>query len=127
MIELKNKITNHFYLEEYQCHCGECPTKIPDKKLSDNLEKVRIYFNNPIEIVSGIRCSKYNKEIGGAKDSQHIYCKAVDIRIKDFSNEKKHDLIKIAFQYFSGIGIGAKNGIFKLHLDVREEKTIWTY
>ena len=36
-----------------------------------------------IIIRSGYRSPKYNSQVGGAKNSQHLYGKAVDVYVKD--------------------------------------------
>lgn len=42
-------------------------------------DKVREHFGKPIAITSGFRSPELNKRIGGAKNSQHLEGKALDI------------------------------------------------
>ena len=50
-------------------------------KLAQNvLEKIRTEYGKPIIVSSGYRCPKLNTKIGGAKNSDHMYGAAADIR-----------------------------------------------
>ncbi|EFB70384.1 hypothetical protein PROVRUST_08483, partial [Providencia rustigianii DSM 4541] len=37
----------------------------------------------PVYVVSGRRCAKHNKAVGGAEHSQHLLGTAGDIKVKD--------------------------------------------
>jgi hypothetical protein len=50
------------------------------------LQPIRDEFGMPITINSGYRCSKLNKAVGGAKNSDHVWGSAADI---DSSDNKK--------------------------------------
>lgn len=101
----------------------------------DRLEQVRRAVGEiPIVIRSGYRSPKYNKSVGGAANSQHIYGKAVDIYVKD-RIIRCSDLANIIFfddalkVLFGGYGLGSDTN---LHLDIRERKdpmkpTVWWY
>ena len=52
------------------------------KKLAQNLEVIRSYFNLPIKINSGWRSEAHNRKIGGVKNSTHVKGKAADITVK---------------------------------------------
>lgn len=47
------------------------------------LEKVRSHFGGSITITSGYRTSTYNRSVGGASNSAHIYGQAVDFKVFD--------------------------------------------
>jgi uncharacterized protein YcbK (DUF882 family) len=77
------KVSEHFYYKEYSCKCcGETKINI---ELIIALEKLRVLVNKPIMITSGYRCSLHNKAIGGAKNSQHMFGNAVDIKVNGFT------------------------------------------
>lgn len=77
------KLSKHFQQSEFSCkHCGE--TKV-NMELVITLEKLRSKVNHPIIITSGYRCPLHNKQVGGAKMSQHLFGNAVDIKIKGYS------------------------------------------
>ena len=67
-------------------------------KLIDNvLDPLRELYGKPIIVNSGYRCTKLNKAIGGAKNSQHLVGQASDIRTVQNtkeSNKQLFDLIK---------------------------------
>ena len=47
--------------------------------LLNRLNELRAIWGKPMVITSGYRPPEYNKEIGGAKNSAHIYAMAADI------------------------------------------------
>lgn len=58
-------------------------------KLLIAVNKLRTLYGKPMYISSGYRPGHYNKDAGGAKNSTHITCQAVDFKdtdgkIKDF-------------------------------------------
>ena len=82
-------------------HINNNPTqKVKDNlnKLIDNvLDPLRELYGKPIIVNSGYRCTKLNKAIGGAKNSQHLVGQASDIRTVQNtkeSNKELFDLIK---------------------------------
>lgn len=82
-------------------HIANNPTQeVKDNlnKLIDNvLDPLRELYGKPIIVNSGYRCTKLNKAIGGAKNSQHLVGQASDIRTVQNtkeSNKELFDLIK---------------------------------
>jgi uncharacterized protein YcbK (DUF882 family) len=84
----------NFKLSEFKCKCGGkyCtgyPTVI-DKNLIDNLEKLRAVYGQPIKIMSGMRCEKWNSmQAGSASKSRHLTGKAADIYMSGISTNQK--------------------------------------
>ena len=77
------KLSEHFVSREFTCRCcGE--TKV-NFMLVLKLEDLRTKLNKPIIITSGYRCPKHNKEVGGVKDSKHMYGIAVDVKVNGVS------------------------------------------
>lgn len=80
-----NLITPHFTWQEFACKDG---TPVPEhlkynaRMLAGCLEGLRLHFQLPIIINSAYRTESYNKKVGGASQSQHLACNAVDITIK---------------------------------------------
>lgn len=75
----------HFKKSEMRCKCGGryCngyPAAI-DAKLMGILEALRSHYGKPVTIRSGLRCSRHNAAVGGAKNSKHKAGKAADIYI----------------------------------------------
>ena len=76
------------------------PTREIKENLTALVEKVldplRKKFGRPIVVTSGYRCEKLNKAVGGAKNSQHKYGQAADIRTvsdKPEDNRRLRDLL----------------------------------
>ena len=108
-------ITRNFKYIEFACpDCGK--DRPIDPKLIYLLQSLREKLNKPIYISKGggIRCKKYNKQIGGYVDSSHLYGKAADIHVKNM------DIISLAKQA-RDIGF-TRVGLYKtfLHLDIIE-------
>lgn len=122
---MKDWYWKHFKRSEFCCPCCQKGGEIMDMWLIWLLEVIRAHYNKPIIINSGYRCEKHNKEVGGAKNSQHLYGDAVDIRIQggaDYDEVAKWLRDEILTDW-GGLGI-AKNYI---HIDLRDEKTTWRY
>lgn len=51
--------------------------------IEDCLDPIRDSWGNPINVTSGYRCSRLNKMIGGATNSQHQLGEAADIVVKN--------------------------------------------
>lgn len=75
------------------------------------------------DVTSGYRDPNRNARAGGAKGSQHIEGKAVDISTKGWTDEQRSNFLKAAIDSGAkGIGI-YPNGSF--HFDTRETPTAW--
>ncbi len=120
----------HFTPREFTCTCdGLCdhPVAIsPDVVAA--LDRIRDELGVPLSVVSGTRCERYNRKVGGSPRSAHIpkngISHAVDIRCQDA--QLRHRLISAALAVFPRIGI-AKDFI---HLDDDPElpqPLIWVY
>ena len=65
-------------------------------KLIDNvLDPLRELYGKPIIVNSGYRCTKLNKAIGGAKNSQHLVGQASDIRTVQNTKESNKELFEL--------------------------------
>ena len=93
------------------------------------IEKARTQFGQkPVIITSGPRPEKVNQQIGGAKDSEHIFkpgCGAVDFYIQGVDIYKVQDWCDKNWPY--SLGYGAPKGF--LHLGVRagRPRIRWVY
>lgn len=129
-------LTSNLSRSEVSCQCG-CGFDVTDYELilavqdSGNFFKHIDSADHVIVIVtSGNRCEKHNKGIGGAPDSQHLYGKAMDYKVKTVKNGETR-LIQAnelyAFldgKYPEKYGIGMyQRG--RVHLDVRQHKARW--
>lgn len=117
------KLSTNFKVGEFRCKDGSDVIKI-DTELVEVLQKIRTHFKKAVTINSAYRTEKYNKSIGGASKSQHIYGKAADITVKGV------DPVSVAI-YASEV-LGTKGGVELgsygegfdgyVHIDVRDSK-----
>jgi len=121
----------YFSVDELKCKgTDECNM---DEGFMERLVTLRHKFNKPMVISSGYRSSSYNQVIGGARNSPHLYGKAVDVLV---SGKAAHKLIGLAIQHgFTGIGVsqrGSHESRF-LHIDTMDNSDIhprpwiWSY
>ena len=121
----------YFSVDELKCKgTDECEM---DEGFKKKLEALRHEFNEPMIVSSGYRHESYNQVIGGAKNSPHLYGKAVDVVI---SGKSAYRLMKLAIQHgFTGIGVSQRGPHEKrfLHIDTMDSSDlhprlwIWSY
>ena len=120
---------NQFYIPYFtrdELACRATGGLVLDEGFAEKLVALRIKFNKPMVVTSCCRSSDYNRKIGGAPNSFHIYdhprygfigtC-AIDIAITNPTD--KGDLLSLAWQLGWSIGF---NKSF-LHLDRRSDYT----
>ena len=79
------KLTENFSKEEFDCHDGsEMPKDVLEnvKELAKNMQVLRDELGVSIHLTNGYRSPSHNKKVGGAKNSQHLYGKACDMKVK---------------------------------------------
>lgn len=115
-------LSPNFRLAEFQCnHCGALPSTGIKGELIDILEDVRRHFGNKaVNINSGYRCATHNRNVGGAKNSQHLFGSAADIWIRGVD---PHDVYKYLDPNHEG-GLGHYNSF--THIDVRDNRARWS-
>jgi len=121
----KKPETPHFKLKEFACKNG---TPVPTQyypncqALMELLEKVRSACGDkPITIISGYRTPVYNANCGGAKNSQHLYAAAADIKVSGVAPAKVYSICDALVGSRGGVG---KYSTFT-HVDVRGYKARW--
>ena len=121
-----SRLNMYFKRKEFACRCG-CGFDTVDATLLEVLTDLRDFIGEPIVINSGCRCAKHNSDEGGAKNSQHLYGKAADIRFQSSSKtplEAIHSYLISKYPDLFGIAI---EGRF-VHIDVRSGKAArWSY
>lgn len=72
----RHRLSDHFVVEEFDCHDG---TRVPtaaypalEELCKHMLEPLRAKYG-ACKVLSGYRHEAYNRSIGGARYSQHIY------------------------------------------------------
>ena len=114
------KVSTNFKVNEFACSDGSDPVFIsPD--LVKVLQKIRNHFGKPVNINSGYRTATYNKKVGGATYSQHLYGTAADITVSGVEPKKVAEYAETLMPNKGGIGI------YKtfVHIDVRAVKSRW--
>lgn len=91
-------------------------------KLMNLLEEIRTACGNrAITVTSGYRTESYNKKVDGAKQSQHLYAAAADIKV---SGKSASEVYKLCDRL-----VGSRGGVGKYstftHVDVRGHKARW--
>lgn len=111
-------ISTHFSRSEVTCKCG-CSQDTIDVVTVAVMEQVRDHFNAPIRVTSGNRCPAYNAKVGGAKSSQHLLGRAVDIQVEGVSPAQ-------VFAYLDPIHTGGLGSYPTFtHLDSRSSRARW--
>jgi uncharacterized protein YcbK (DUF882 family) len=122
------QLTTHFRLEEFDCKDG---SRVPDEyicnvqKVAAQLQILRDYLGEPIQILSAYRTPTHNKKVGGASKSQHLTASAADITVKSKTPKQLAAIIERLIDRgkltFGGMGV-YKNFV---HVDIRKKKTRW--
>ncbi|MCD8479880.1 MAG: D-Ala-D-Ala carboxypeptidase family metallohydrolase [Candidatus Cloacimonetes bacterium] len=120
------RLSKNFTSEEFACKCG-CGYDTPNPELIRMLQAARDLYGKPMQITSGCRCIKHNRNVGGAANSAHIQGMAVDIATP--TGEARYEIINALMKSgFRRIGINFKKKF--VHADIDESKphpTIFSY
>lgn len=81
-------MTQNFKRSEFSCKCGCGYDEVSDE-LMGRMQVVRDIILEPITILSGCRCTKHNKKIGGEPNSYHLTGMACDWTIPDEAKLKR--------------------------------------
>jgi uncharacterized protein YcbK (DUF882 family) len=122
----------YFSDDEFE-RIGSDPTKM-NIAMMGKLIQLRGEINQPLPLTSAWRSESRNRQVGGAKNSAHLYGRAVDLRIH---GDTAFRVVSMAARFgFTGIGVhqrGIIRGRF-IHLDDMEfsedlllRPTIWSY
>lgn len=119
------KLSANFKSTEFDCHGkGCCSSTEIDTTLVKFVQDIRDHFGSAVVINSGYRCTKHNKNVGGAGKSKHVSGMAADIVVKGV---KPAEVAKYA-ESIGVLGIGLyetdKDGYF-VHIDTRTTKAFW--
>ena len=112
----------NFKVVEFACHDGSDLIKI-DSDLVLFLQDIRDHFSASVNIHSAYRTPAYNKRIGGAARSQHIYGKAADFDVKGVAPLTVARYTESECSLINGIGLYDR----ACHIDTRKTKYYWKY
>lgn len=114
------KLSANFKVSEFACKDGS-DTVFISQGLVTVLQKIRDHFAKPVIITSAYRNDAYNKKVGGAVYSQHLYGKAADIFIIGVSPATIAAYAEMIMPNTGGIGIYSSF----VHVDVRTARARW--
>lgn len=113
-------VAANFKVREFACNDGTDPIFIAPA-LVTILQKVRDHFGKAVHVNSAYRTPAYNKKVGGAAYSQHLYGTAADITVKGVASKTVAAYVETLLPRSGGIGIYPTF----VHVDVRENKSRW--
>lgn len=119
----RTQLTDNFWSTEFDCQCNysDCEWTYIDLDHVKKLQELRKELGESLEVTSGYRCAKHNKDVGGASRSRHKEGDASDLKAKTKSPE---DVANVAEDLdFDGIG---RYNTFT-HLDSRGSKARWDF
>lgn len=122
-------LSANFSVSEFRCNDG---TAVPARympnlrRLVRNLEVLRAAFGGAsIHVNSGYRSPTYNRRVGGASNSQHLYAAAADIVVAGKTprqvKAKIEELIRAGSMEDGGVGLYSSF----VHYDVRGYHARW--
>ena len=92
-----------------------------DTALVSIFYKIQNDYGKPLKIKWGYRDPVTNRSAGGARNSAHIYGKALDIKLDVPNRESIKKLIILATKY-NVLGLGVYSDATTLHIDIDEKK-----
>lgn len=113
----------YFSEGEFACrHCGQAKM---DQQFIDRLNELREKLNFPLTVSSGYRCPQHPIEAKKAATGMHTTGKAVDFAAH---GAMAHAILSTALEMgFKGIGVQQKGTGRFIHLDDRDQSTVWSY
>ena len=130
-------LSANFSASEAHCHCGGmlsgCQGVVVRRELLQALEVLRAHVGGPLPVIDIYRCAAHNRQVGGARESQHADGTAADVAAALGLSVTEVRALHV----FSGIGSGASTRTVQ-HVDVRHlgrnptggtplAPTLWTY
>ena len=114
------KLSDNFKVNEFRCKDNSDVIFIAPA-LVDILQAIRNHYGKAVNINSAYRTPTYNKKVGGATYSQHLYGTAADIRINGVKPKDLAAYIETLMPNYGGIGIYPTF----VHVDIRKVKSRW--
>ncbi len=132
----QSTMSAHFSFIEFRCNDGgafpECQRIWEQRAHVRRLEAYRAKVGVVVRIVSGCRCKRHNKAVGGATSSQHLFGAASDI--EGLRTVPQREQMRL----FAGLGFQKSTGKV-VHVDSRDvsghnttngspaHPTVWEY
>jgi len=132
----RKRLSKHFVVEEFDCRDGTKVSKRDHDGLTylceTYLEPLRDKYG-PVTVHSGFRTAAYNRQVGGASQSYHIYTihdgndQACDISCVRGTPRQWHATANWIRQNKrsgkGGLGLYVNSGF--IHIDIRDYKSDW--
>ena len=113
---------------KFRCSCCGVGANKMQPEFIKRFEILENKWGKPLNISSGYRCPKHNKEVGGVDNSAHVRGYAADIV---FDNSTQiYKFVQQAISIFNRIGISSKGKSHFVHLDSCPSSpafVLWTY
>jgi uncharacterized protein YcbK (DUF882 family) len=88
-------------------------------QLVQTLKRIEAHFGRPVLVTSGFRDRGYNRKVGGARESRHMYCEAADIQVPGVS---KWDIAEFARSLPGRGGVGTYCHTESVHVDIGSKR-----
>lgn len=118
---MTTQLTRNFWRHEMACHCG-CGFDTMDYETLQLAQIVCDHFARQFQIpkvictvTSAARCASHNKAVGGSPNSQHLYGRAMDIRIVGVPPQEVYDYLNVLYPDSYGFGLYTSF----VHIDTR--------
>lgn len=127
MPTIKDKISPHFYMNEVACRDRNrtLPTGAAlasAERVAELMERIRQFFGNlPITVNSWYRTPEYNKQVGGAKNSQHVLGRAVDFTVQGIKPAEVQKRLAAVVKELGIGGLGRYDSF--THVDIGKRRT----
>ena len=117
------RLTKNFWRHEMSCKCG-CGFDTIDWRTLEVAQLVCDHFariqNTPrviCTVTSAARCVAHNKNVGGSPASQHVFGRAMDIKIVGVKPQEIYDYLVATFPDRFGFGLYSTF----VHIDTRSD------
>lgn len=125
-------LSKNFSKHEYACKCG-CGENHTDEVLLDlnrRIQALRDIYDMPMVIISGHRCRKHNKAVGGSTTSRHMV-DAADLRFAPLQGQRAPlltDVFRRAVELFPRVGVYRNSPTYgSMHVDLAPTSNLyWT-
>lgn len=101
-------LSANFSRAEFRCPDG-CGRDNVDPNLVLVMQRLRNMLGSPLHVVSGVRCVRHNRRVGGIPNSEHLAGRAADI--------KRWQFRAVQALGAGAIGVGVRHG-WVMHVDV---------
>lgn len=127
---INDALSEHFTLREFACKDGSVtPPYVLEnlRLLAAQLEALRAKVGRPVHVTDngGYRTPDHNRRVGGAKNSQHVFGRAADVRVDELSPSDLADAIESLIA--EGAMIEGGLGVYRtwVHYDTRGSRARW--